>query len=95
MYKRQAQTGPAPLPAGVSAAARVSASSLNLRTGPHVSYTAVAYLMEGEQVQLVGRNRIGSWVQIALYNGYRGWVNASYIRPTVDIAALPLSLIHI
>ena len=87
----RAQTGPAPLPAGVSAAARVSASSLNLRTGPHVSYTAVAYLMEGEQVQLVGRNRIGSWVQIALYNGYRGWVNASYIRPTVDIAALPIA----
>jgi uncharacterized protein YgiM (DUF1202 family) len=89
--RSQAQTGPAPLAAGAAAEARVSASSLNLRTGPHVSYTAVAYLMEGEEVQLVGRNRTGSWVQIALYNGYRGWVNASYIRPTIDIAALPIA----
>ena len=89
----QAQSGPTPLgPYGpIYAEGRVSASSLNLRTGPHVSYTAVAYLMEGEQVQLVGRNRAGSWVQIELYNGYRGWVNASYIRPTIDIAALPIA----
>ncbi len=87
----QAQSGPAPLPPSVVAQAEVSASSLNLRTGPHVSYTAVAYLMEGEEVRLVGRNRTGSWVQIELYNGYRGWVNASYIRPTVDVAALPIA----
>ena len=92
LHRGQAKDGPAPLDphAGVIAEARVSASSLNLRTGPHVSYTAVAYLMEGEQVQMVGRNRTGTWVQIALYNGYRGWVNASYIRPTIDIAALPI-----
>ncbi len=91
--RSQAQTGPAPLVAagGIYGEADVSAPSLNLRTGPHVSYTAVAYLMEGEQVQLIGRNRTGTWVQIELYNGYRGWVNASYIRPTVDIAALPIA----
>ena len=35
-------------------------------------------------------NRTGSWAQIELYNGYRGWVNASYIRPTIDLAALPI-----
>lgn len=87
----QAQSGPTPLLPGAAAEARVSASSLNLRTGPHVSYTAVAYLMEGEEVRLVGRNRTGTWVQIELYNGYRGWVNASYIRPTVDITALPIA----
>jgi len=87
----QAQSGPAPLSPSVVAQAEVSAASLNLRTGPHVSYTAVAYLMEGEEVRLVGRNRTGSWVQIELYNGYRGWVNASYIRPNVDIAALPIA----
>lgn len=89
----QAQGGPTTLPqsGGAHAEARVSASSLNLRTGPHVSYTAVAYLMEGERIQLVGRNRTGTWVKIALYNGYLGWVNASYIRPGIDIAALPIA----
>ena len=91
--RSEAQVGPTTLESstGIYGEASVSASSLNLRTGPHVSYTAVAYLMEGEEIKLVGRNRNSTWVQIELYNGYRGWVNASYIRPTVDIAALPIA----
>ena len=44
----------------IYAEARVNVGSLNLRTGPHVSYTAVAYLMDGERVRLVGRNRAGT-----------------------------------
>ncbi len=78
-------------PAPVVIEARVNVSSLNLRTGPHVSYTAVAYLMDGEQVRLVGRNRAATWAQVELYNGYRGWVNARYLRPGVNIAALPVA----
>lgn len=90
--RSQAQDGPTPLvPTGETyGRARVTAGSLNLRTGPHVSYTAVAYLMEGEEVQIIGRNRTSTWVQIRLYNGYRGWVNAAYIHPTVAIDALPI-----
>jgi uncharacterized protein YraI len=71
--------------------ARVNVSSLNVRTGPHVSYTAVAYLVGGERVRLVGRNRAATWAQIELYNGYRGWVNARYLQPGLDIAALPVA----
>jgi uncharacterized protein YraI len=79
-------------PAPVFFEGRVTgAESLNLRTGPHFSYTAVAYLMEGEQVRLVGRNRAATWFQIELYNGYRGWVNARYIAPNAAIAALPVA----
>lgn len=90
--RSQAQSGPPPISQSATpSGARVSAESLNLRTGPHVSYTAVAYLMEGEEIRLVGRNRTGTWVKIAMYNGYLGWVNASYIRTTTDIAALPIA----
>ena len=88
----QAQDGPTPMSQpGAYGEGRVDADSLNLRTGPHVSYTAVAYLMDGEEVKLVGRNRTGTWVKIAMYNGYLGWVNATYIRSTIDIAALPIA----
>lgn len=69
----------------------VGAASLNLRNGPHFTYTAVAYLLEGEQVRLVGRNRAATWYQIELYNGYRGWVNARYIQPSMPILALPVA----
>ena len=71
-------------------AADVTASSLNLRTGPHVSYSAVAYLMQGQRVALVGRNARATWAQIELPNGYRGWVNARYLQPTVPIVFLPI-----
>lgn len=88
----QAQAAqPTGVPAPVVIEARVNVSSLNLRTGPHVSYTAVAYLMDGERVRLVGRNRAATWAQVELYNGYRGWVNARYLRPGVNIAALPVA----
>ncbi len=70
--------------------ARINAGSLNLRTGPHASYTAVAYLMQGEEVAIVGRNRESTWVQIRLYNGYRGWINAAYILTNVPVNALPI-----
>lgn len=70
--------------------AQVAAGSLNLRTGPHTSYTAIAYLMEGERIDLVGRNQTGTWAQVRLYNGYRGWVNANYIKTNVAIDTLPV-----
>jgi len=82
---------PAATAPAIYAEARVNVSSLNLRTGPHVSYTAVAYLMDGERVKLVGRNRAGTWAQIELYNGYRGWVNARYLQPGIDLFALPVA----
>jgi uncharacterized protein YgiM (DUF1202 family) len=92
LRQSQAQSAqPTPAAPVIYAEARVNVSSLNLRTGPHVSYTAVAYLMDGERVRLVGRNRAGTWAQIELYNGYRGWVNARYLQPGIDIAALPVA----
>ncbi len=90
LRRSQAQSAQPTTPV-VYAEARVNVSSLNLRTGPHVSYTAVAYLMDGERVKLVGRNRAGTWAQVELYNGYRGWVNARYLQPGVNIAALPVA----
>ncbi len=68
----------------------VNVSSLNLRSGPHASYTAVAYLVEDQRVLMVGRNRGATWAQIELPNGYRGWVNARYLNATFPVSFLPV-----
>ncbi len=68
----------------------VNVSSLNLRSGPHVSYTAVAYLVEDQRVLMVGRNRGATWAQIELPNGYRGWVNARYLNVSFPVSFLPV-----
>ncbi len=81
---------PYPVEAIYSGAGSVTASSLNIRTGPHVSYSSVAYLIEGQRVALVGRNAGASWAQIELPNGFRGWVNARYLQPSLPIAFLPV-----
>lgn len=69
----------------------VNVSSLNLRTGPDVSYTAVAYLVQGQRIKLVGRNYTATWAQVELENGYRGWVSARYLQTNVAVAGLPVT----
>ena len=64
LRQSQAQSAEPTAAPAIYAEARVNVSSLNLRTGPHVSYTAVAYLMDGERVKLVGRNRAGTWLSL-------------------------------
>lgn len=69
----------------------VNVSSLNVRTGPDVSYTAVAYLVEGQRVKLVGRNHSATWAQVELENGFHGWVNARYLVTNLPVAGLPVT----
>lgn len=87
--RAQAQD-PYPVSAVYSAAADVLVSSLNIRTGPHVSYSAVAFLVEGQRVALVGRNAGATWAQIELPNGFRGWVSARYLQTSVPLLFLPV-----
>lgn len=85
----------APLPTAAAPAvmpfeATVIAPSLNLRSGPHISFTAVAYLMEGNRVRVVGRNPQATWAQVELPNRFRGWVNARYLRADRPLEWLPI-----
>ncbi len=69
----------------------VNVSSLNVRTGPDVSYTAVAYLVEGQRIKMVGRNYSATWVQVELENGFHGWVSARYLLTTLPVEGLPVT----
>jgi uncharacterized protein YgiM (DUF1202 family) len=82
---------PYPVSAVYSSAADVAAASLNIRSGPHVSYSAVAFLVEGQRVAVVGRNTAATWAQIELPNGFRGWVNARYLRLSLPLSFLPVA----
>lgn len=54
---------------------------LNVRNGPGVGYTVVEILSRGNQVQVIGRNYNGSWIQIRTPAGHVGWVNGAYLGP--------------
>jgi hypothetical protein len=69
--------------------ARINTSSLNVRQGPGTNYAPVGTLVQGDQVQIVGRNADSSWWAIQYGNG-TGWVIASLVIPEGDMSQVPL-----
>jgi len=70
---------------------RVTASALNVRTGPDTAYPIVGGLSLDDSVEVVGKNAAGDWLQIAYpTNGEgRGWIAAAYADLTGSLAAVP------
>ena len=58
----------------------VTASSLNVRSGPSTSYSVTASLRPGQVVVLISQSN--GWYKVKLYNGTTGWVSSSYISKT-------------
>jgi hypothetical protein len=69
--------------------ARINTSSLNVRQGPGTNYAPVGTLVQGDQVQIVGRNADSSWWAIQYGNG-TGWVIASLVITEGDMSQVPL-----
>ena len=62
---------------------RVACGSLWVRSGAGVEFERVGIALNGNRVQLTGREKIakdgGLWVQIVGRDGIGGWVNARYL----------------
>ncbi|MFN2237965.1 MAG: SH3 domain-containing protein [Thermoanaerobaculia bacterium] len=58
--------------------ARVTATSLNVRSGPSTSDAIVASVRRNQRVTLLSRN--GAWARIRVASGEPGWVAARYLR---------------
>ncbi len=73
-----------------SLAGSVVAYTLNVRSGPGVSYAVIGRLVGGQGVVLIGRDRAASWAQLQ-YGSGAGWVNARYLQINGDITTLPIT----
>lgn len=62
----------------------VTASKLNVRTGPSINYSIMHVLWQGNRVKVIGQSN--GWYQIQLSDGRIGWVNGTYLKleSTVD-----------
>ncbi len=63
----------------VSGTYQVTASKLNVRSGPSTSYTVIHALWQGNKVTVIGES--GNWYQIRLSDGRTGWVSKDYLIP--------------
>ncbi len=59
----------------------VTASKLNVRSGPASTYSIILALWQGNKVNIIGKS--GDWYQIKLSDGKSGWVSSAYLK--VDI----------
>ena len=55
---------------------------LNIRSGPGTSFNSLGILNTNDVVNLTGKNRDGSWLQIDFMAGPegKGWVNAGFVK---------------
>ncbi len=58
--------------------ARVTASSLNLRSGPATTYSVLAAMPSGSLVQVLSTD--AGWSKV-VYDGLTGWCSATYLTP--------------
>lgn len=74
--------------APTAATAVITTGALNVRSGPGVGYAVTSATYLGHVVTLLGRNNDSTWVKIRLFSGHEGWVNTSYVQPSVAVSSL-------
>lgn len=79
-----------------------SAQRVNVREGPGTTFAEFEALVPGTGVTVLGQNSEGTWYEIELEDGRRGWIAASLVRlestatpfptltPSPDLTALAL-----
>jgi hypothetical protein len=64
-------------------------ANLHLRRNPDASSESLGLIPAGTQLQVLGRNGAGTWLQVE-YNGIRGWINASFVSVTRGGRSFPI-----
>lgn len=75
----------------------VAPGSVNIRSGPGLSYEVIGSLAANTPVPIVGRSADNAWWQIRMINNELGWVSSSVVSasnaenvPVVEASALSL-----
>jgi hypothetical protein len=68
----------------------VKGQTMNVRNGPGSTFGILVTAKQGQTFDLVGRNPDNSWLQVCCFDGKPGWVSASLVTVTGDVAAVPV-----
>jgi uncharacterized protein YgiM (DUF1202 family) len=56
----------------------VTASAVNIRSGPGMKNKVITTVKEGDELELLGES--GSWLNVKLSNGMEGWIYQKLVR---------------
>lgn len=73
----------------VSKSGTITASSLNLRSGPGTAHSSTGLITKGQAVTVLSVS--GDWSRIKTIEGRTGWVYNKYIGPAAAVSAKPVS----
>lgn len=71
--------------------ATVKFDLVNLRAGPANSYARTGQVVRSQQCTVVGRNRGGTWVQLACSTTVGGWLDRRLVDLNGDVTTLPIT----
>jgi uncharacterized protein YgiM (DUF1202 family) len=60
----------------------VTSDALNLRSGPSTDAEVLGRLLEGDSVEVAGRE--GGWIQVATADGATGWAYSDYLAVATE-----------
>lgn len=66
------------------------AATLNVRSGPGQQFPAFTTIPLGQSVELLGRDRVGAWLQARLSDGRVGWISSQFVLSDFMLVNLPV-----
>lgn len=84
------QTNPQSSPLQGNPIANIAADTLNIRSGPGISYPRVAQVYLYQRFPIVGVNKDASWYLLQLKDGSQGWAAAVYLYITGSTVNVPI-----
>jgi len=78
---------PTPLPHAVA----IAKGDTNLRKGPGTNYPVAGLLKKGEQLQIIGKNKNGSWWQLKGKDGKPVWIIANRVATKGPVDAVKVA----
>ncbi len=79
---------PTPTPSPTPVLARVSFTSVNLRSGPGLEFPVIGYVFQDDIYAVEEQDDTGTWLRITLNDGTNGWIAASTTTLGIDTAAV-------
>ena len=63
---------------------------VNVRGGPNTAFPAIAVVLGGNELSLIGRNENSAWLNVCCANGQSGWIAAYLLGTEIDATLLPV-----
>jgi uncharacterized protein YgiM (DUF1202 family) len=69
----------------------VSNPRVNVRTGPGSTFDVLGQVLQGERLEIVGRDQNGQWWQICCFQGQTGWLADEVVRTEGPLETVALA----